>query len=225
MEPLSPKPALIEQVYDRLVEAIADGTLAPEEAVTQEALADQFGVSRQPVSHALALLRRCGLLVERGRRGLQVAPLDPDHIRDLYQVRTALDGAAAELAADRITQAAPDARAEAQQSVEAGLRALHTADRAALIAADVAFHDALNRLSGNPVIVEIAALQWPHFRRAMGAALGDPGLAARYWQEHEAILTAVLAGDGSTAKNRAEAHTARAGAETWRRLCDAAKAA
>ena len=78
MEPLRMVPNLIEQVHDRLVDAIADGTLAPGVRVTQEELADHLAVSRQPVSHALQLLKRQGLVVEHGRRGLSVAPVDPN---------------------------------------------------------------------------------------------------------------------------------------------------
>lgn len=225
MQPLSPKPVLIAQVYERLVEAIAEGQLAPGEAVAQEKVAERLGVSRQPVSHALALLRQIGLLVERGRRGLQVAPLDPDHIRDLYQVRVALDGTAAQLAARRASRAPAVEREALQQTLRDGFAAVESGERGALIAADVAFHSALNRLSGNAVIGEIAERQWPHFRRAMGAALAEPAVAARYWQEHAAILEAVLAGSGTQAKSLAELHAARAGAETWQRLREAARAA
>jgi len=225
VQPLPQRPALIVQVYERLVEAIAEGSLPAGEAVTQESLAERLGVSRQPISHALVLLRQEGLLVERGRRGLQVAPLDPDHIRDLYQVRTALDGIAAESAAARSHRFTDSERRTAQTALQAKLRAAELGERAALIAADVTFHDCLNRLSGNPVIVDIASRQWPHFRRAMGAALTDCALAQRFWQEHAAILEAVLAGLEEQARTLAEAHAKRAGAETWRRLREAQQAA
>ena len=101
IQPVAGQPALIDQVHDRLVAAIADGTLAPGERLTQETVAERLGVSRQPVSHALQLLRRRGLAVESGKRGLVVAPLDPVRLRSLYQVRAALDGLAAGLAASR----------------------------------------------------------------------------------------------------------------------------
>ena len=54
-------------------DAIAEGVLAPGERLTQEQVAARLNVSRQPVSHALQLLKRQGLAVERGRRGLSVA--------------------------------------------------------------------------------------------------------------------------------------------------------
>ena len=98
---LETQPALIDQVHDRLLAAVVDGTLAPGRRLTQDEIALMLGVSRQPVSHAIQMLRRRGLLIDAGKRGIAVAPIDAIRIRDLYQVRAALDGLAAELAAVR----------------------------------------------------------------------------------------------------------------------------
>jgi DNA-binding FadR family transcriptional regulator len=65
------QPALIDQVHDRLLGAIADGTLVSGQRLTQESVAAMLGVSRQPVSHALQVLKRRGFLTEHGKRGLQ----------------------------------------------------------------------------------------------------------------------------------------------------------
>ena len=58
-------------------------------------------MSRQPVLQALRLLKKDGFLHDAPGRGLQVAPLEVQHMRDLYQVRGALDALAARLAAQR----------------------------------------------------------------------------------------------------------------------------
>src|SRR5215475_5727122 len=101
MIPLDPSPNLSEQVYARILEAIIDRTLLPGQRITQNELAERLGVSRQPVSHALHLLHRQGLVTESGRRGFEVSPLDPVRIRQLYEVRGAIDALAARLAAAR----------------------------------------------------------------------------------------------------------------------------
>src|SRR5271156_2624341 len=106
MKPLGLSPVLIDQVYDRLVEAIADGTLAPGQRVRQEALAELLGVSRQPVSHALQLLKRQHLVEEQGKRGLVISGIDAARIQALYEVRAALDGLAARQAALQVAQGA-----------------------------------------------------------------------------------------------------------------------
>ena len=91
LQPLDPQPALIDRAYQRLVEAIADGTLASGQRLRQEELGRRLGISRQPISHALRMLNQQKLVEENGRRGLAVSMVDPVRVRELYQVRTALD--------------------------------------------------------------------------------------------------------------------------------------
>ena len=218
---LAIQPALIDQVHDRLLAAVVDGTLAPGQRLTQEELALMLGVSRQPVSHALQMLKRRGLFVEAGKRGIAVAPIDGPRIRALYQIREALDGLAAELAAARFRAgAASDADAAAIKSCLAEGARLGTAPVGRFIDADVAFHSALHVLSGNAAISETVAEQWPHFRRSMGLVLATPDMRARVWVEHGQIVDAVFAGDASEAGRRARRHTAAAGEDTARRLED-----
>ena len=216
------QPALIDQVHDLLLDAIADGTLEPGQRLTQESVAAMLGVSRQPVSHALQVLKRRGLLIEHGKRGLQVAPLNPGRIRDLYLVREALDGLAARLSAQRVRSgAATQAEREAAETALAqGQKLGSRTALSRLIAADVAFHSAIHVLSGNQAIRETVADQWPHFRRSMGLVLSVSDALARYWREHAGILDAILAGDARTAEFRARQHTAAAGEETASRLED-----
>ena len=68
MTPLDQLPNLIDQVYARILEAITDRSLPPGQRIRQNELAEKLGVSRQPVSHALHLLHRQGLVAESGRR-------------------------------------------------------------------------------------------------------------------------------------------------------------
>jgi DNA-binding GntR family transcriptional regulator len=214
------QPALIDQVHDRLLSAIADGTLTSGQRLTQEIEAAMLGVSRQPVSHALQVLKRRGFLIEHGKRGLQVAPLDARRIRDLYLVREALDGLAARLAAQRVKsdQATVRERGAAAAALAAGQKFGARTPLSQLIDADVAFHSAIHELSGNRAILETVADQWPHFKRSMGLVLSVSGAQARYWDEHAAILEAILAGDAALAEERARRHTAAAGEATARQL-------
>src|SRR3954470_18943126 len=119
MIPLDPLPNLIDQVYARILEAIIDRSLPPGQRITQNELAEKLGVSRQPVSHALHLLHRQGLVAESGRRGFEVTELNPQRIRQLYEVRGAIDALAAKLAAQRIKADAPG-RAQLEAALHAG---------------------------------------------------------------------------------------------------------
>jgi DNA-binding GntR family transcriptional regulator len=211
---------LIDQAYERLVEAIADRTLVPGQRISQDELSRLLGVSRQPISHALQLLKKQKLVEEYGRRRLIVSGIDATRVRELYQVRSALDGLAARLAGERIARRVIDlqSRRAAQRALAAGLALQPDAPVLAFIQADVAFHTALYRLSGNRAIEETVAAQWPHLKRSMGAVLGDPEQRPLVWAEHREILRLVLVGDAAAAEHAACHHTDRAGAETARRL-------
>jgi DNA-binding GntR family transcriptional regulator len=224
MIPLLPTPNLIDQVYARILDAITDRTLPPGHRIRQNELAEKLGVSRQPVSHALHLLHRQGLVAESGRKGFEVTQLDPRRIRQLYEVRGAIDALAARLAAGR---AKSDTAGRAH--LEAALRAGRAIDKAtslpALIALDVDFHRAIYRLSGNPAIEEMIAPQWPHMRRSMATVLAELDYRTRAWAEHETIAMQVLAGNALAAEAAAQAHALTAGRMTEERLKATDKAA
>src|ERR1700760_2476465 len=124
MIPVDPTPNLTDQVYARILEAITDRTLPPGHRIRQNEFAEKLGVSRQPVSHALHLLHRQGLLSESGRRGFEVTQLDPERIRQLYEVRGTIDALVLSLAAQRVkTDAAGGER------LKTALHAAHGIDK------------------------------------------------------------------------------------------------
>ncbi len=217
MIPLDPLPNLIDQVYARILEAIIDRTLLPGQRIRQSELAEKLGVSRQPVSHALHLLHRQGLVAESGRKGFEVTPLDPMRIRQLYEVRGAIDALAAGLAAER-AKADAAGRARLEATLRAGRAIDDHTTLPALIALDVDFHNAIHHLAGNPVIEEVLAPQWPHMRRSMAAVLAELDYRQNAWTEHEAIAGHVLAGQAKAAETAALAHAIGAGRMTEQRL-------
>lgn len=224
MHPVESGPILIDQVYQRLRDAIADGTLAPGQRIRQGELAERLGVSRQPVSHALQLLKRQGLVRESGRKGLAVAPIDPVRIRQLYEVRGALDGAAARLAAGRAGRDHAG-RSALERALAAGQETGTGAALPLLVRLDTEFHLALYRLSGNPGFEEIVAPQWPHLCRSMAAVLAAADYRSRAWAEHSEIAAAVMAGDAEGAERAASAHAFGAGRASEQRMGGVAEAA
>jgi DNA-binding GntR family transcriptional regulator len=224
MIPLDPLPNLIDQVYVRILEAITDRTLPPGHRIRQNELAETLGVSRQPVSHALHLLHRQGLVAESGRRGFEVTRLDPHRIRQLYEVRGAIDALAARLAAQRI-KADASGRAQLEAALRAGRAIDDTTSLASLIALDVDFHRAIYRLADNPAIEEMIAPQWPHMRRSMATVLAELDYRTSAWAEHETIAADILAGNADAAESSARAHAQTAGRMTEERLRAIDKAA
>ena len=219
MIPLNPLPNLIDQVYARILEAITDRTLLPGQRIRQNELAEKLGVSRQPVSHALHLLHRQGLITESGRRGFEVTQLDPERIRQLYEVRGAIDALAAKLAAER-AKSDSAGRAGLEKALHAGRAIDRKTPLSKLIGVDVDFHSAIYRLAGNPAIEEMIAPQWLHMRRSMATvlALAELDYRDRVWNEHKGIAEAILAGDAAAAEKAALAHALTAGRRTEERL-------
>jgi DNA-binding GntR family transcriptional regulator len=221
LQALSLSQSLIDRTYQQILQAIADGTLRPGQRIRQAELADSLGVSRQPVSHALHLLKRQGLVEDAGRQGLRVVPLDPIRVLQLYQVREAIDGLAARLAAQTIAaRTACSAETDAlERLLAAGIQFSATTPIPILVRADTDFHRALYRLSANPAIEEITAAQWPHLMRSMATVLREPNYVTRVWhREHAAILRHILAGDPAQAEAAARDHAATAARLTAEQL-------
>ncbi|MCC8978198.1 GntR family transcriptional regulator [Bradyrhizobium acaciae] len=217
MIPLDPLPNLIDQVYGRLLEAIIDRSLLPGQRITQNELAERLGVSRQPISHALHLLHRQGLVAESGKRGFEVTQLDPQRIRELYEVRGAIDALAARLAAGRVRDDSA-ARTQLESALEAGRAIDDNAPLARLIALDVDFHSAIYRLAGNSAIEEMITPQWPHMRRSMATVLAELDYRGSAWTEHETIAAHIFSGNAAAAEAAALAHAQTAGRMTEERL-------
>jgi DNA-binding GntR family transcriptional regulator len=209
--PLSVAPDLAELAYRAILDAICDGRYAPGQRLTQEALAEELAVSRQPVLQAIMLLKRDGLVIDAGGRGVMVAPLTAEHVAQLYQVRSALDGLAAREAARR--KAAP-----ARALVVAGRAAARGKDLRRMIDADIDFHRAIYLASGNPVLVESAERHWNHIRRIMGVTLSQAGVRAAVWDEHEKLLESIVSGDEREAQRQALQHCGNAGESLVARL-------
>ena len=224
MIPLDPTPNLIDQVYARILDGITDRSLPPGHRIRQNELAERLGVSRQPVSHALHLLHRQGLVAESGRKGFEVTQLDPRRIRQLYEVRGAIDALAAGLAAQR-SKTDPAGRADLEAALQAGRATDNTTPLSRLIALDVDFHRAIYRLSGNPAIEEMIAPQWPHMRRSMATVLAELDYRQSAWAEHETIAAHILSGNAKAAESSALIHAIGAGRMTEERLKVTEKAA
>ena len=190
-------------VYNAIVNAICEGTLKPGERLTQEEIAERMDVSRLPVGQALQRLKSEGFVCSAGRRGVKVAPLDPVMVRELYEFRSGIDMLATGLAARRVTARQ---RARGRRIIQDGWSALAAGDVAMLIGADMDFHQLIYEMSGNQVLVDAMASRWNHVRRIMTAIIDDTRNQTRIWEEHTAILEAVLEGDAAKAERLARAH-------------------
>jgi DNA-binding GntR family transcriptional regulator len=207
METLTPQPTMVEQAYRAILDAIIEGRLMPGERLTQESVAQKLAVSRQPVGQALLLLKQQKFLVDAGKRGLMVAPLDGEFMRWIYELRLGLEPLAATLAAAHAT---PDELARGDALIAAGQHAVREGSLAQLIDADMRFHIYLYELSGNGLFVDTMGGLWHHLRRAMREVLQHREYRKAIWTEHAHIQRALAARDGANAAALVRAHLTHA---------------
>lgn len=185
MEGLEISKSLVERAYEVILDALCDGTFKPGERLTQEDIAARLNVSRQPVTHALALLKSQGFLEPVGRRGLTVTTVEPGFIEALFQLRAAIEPLAVTLATPRLTKASI---AHGRALIKRGRRVVREGDSKAILQADMDFHSFIYELSGNPLIADTMRLHWHHLRRVMSQVLRSPAMQMAVWSEHANIL-------------------------------------
>jgi DNA-binding GntR family transcriptional regulator len=209
----TPKRRLGEEhspLHDRVVmelrQAILSGRLKPGERLIEGRLADELGVSRNPVREAIRALASEGLIEVTARRGAAVATMTEQEARETIEVRALLEGQNARLAARR----------QDRQIIKRIETVLHkgTAAVAAkrfdqLFDLNQRFHSELAAAGQNTVLGDL--LQRLRDRTAMLFAPMDPSRQARSWEEHSAILRAIIEGDERTAATLAAEHVMRAG--------------
>ena len=203
MKALSTQPNLVEQVCEALLNEIASGQLPAGESVIQEQIAQALGVSRQPVQQALLLLRNQGVLRDAPGRGLIVAPLDPDHVKYIYEMRSAIEGLACRLAAE---QKSETVKKQGAALLDAGRKAIVSGSVPKMIAADIRFHEFLYQISGNPLIGPAMATHLTYTQRVMGEVLVRDQKPRDIWDQHAAILEAITTGNADQAEQLARQH-------------------
>ena len=196
------------QVIAELRLAILTGRLKAGERLVEGKLADELGVSRNPVREAIRVLASEGLVDVAERRGASVAIMSDSEARETIEVRALLEGQNARLAARRHDK-------ELIKRIEAVLKKGTAAVAAGrfdqLFELNQQYHDALAAAGQNRVLGEM--LQKLRNRTAMLFAPMSPSRQSRSWSEHADILRAIIDGDERAAAALGAEHVMRAGAD------------
>ncbi|HOP74477.1 MAG TPA: GntR family transcriptional regulator [Bacillota bacterium] len=194
---------LRELVFESLREAIISGQLRPGERMMEIQLAEEMGVSRTPVREAIRKLELEGLVEMIPRKGAYVAGLSLRDIADVFEIRRALEGLAAELAADRITDEELE-RLERylviiSEQIEAG-------NLEEVVQTDTDFHTLLYQASRNNRLSQIINNLREQIQRFRTTSLSYPGRMKAALEEHRKIVEAISSRDGEQARRIAQEH-------------------
>jgi DNA-binding GntR family transcriptional regulator len=208
------------QLADEIAAAIGSGEYPPGARLRQESLAERFRVSRTPVREALRMLEAKGLVELIPNQGAVVRMPAPREIREAYQVRAELEGLAAELAAEWITEAQLERVAEAEARFKRSVEALSRVEargarprQPSWVESNEDFHEVIVEASGNQRLRSVLADLHAGFLRPV--MLATTSIDGRWMREnvaqHEAILAAIVRHDAAEARRQMTHHIKRSG--------------
>jgi DNA-binding GntR family transcriptional regulator len=194
---------IVEHLSHAIRDLVRQGEYAQGDRLVVAEVAQRFGVSVGPVREAIRRLVGEGLLDFAPHRGASVRAYSERDVREVFQLREAIEGYAAKLAAENIH------RGDYAKRLEQCRERLHKTAHARVDVMSEArqhFHDLLYEIGGNSAIREAGArLSLPINRLLFNKLTGEKRAAASL-KEHDEIIEAVLAGDGLRAERAMRAH-------------------
>ncbi|MEU8354756.1 GntR family transcriptional regulator [Nonomuraea sp. NPDC048882] len=203
-------PTAQQFVLAELRRAITTGRLRPGAPIRQDALAEEFQVSRVPLREALKTLQGEGLVTYEAHRGYFVETLSLDDLREVYRIRQLLEEEAVRRAVARLTEADLGRLAAAQDEVE---RAAAADDVLAMATANRVFHMTLFDCAGMPRLARMIRTLWDTTDAYRSMYYGDAGNRERVVKEHRATLDALRRGSADEAVTTLNVHRDHAVAE------------
>lgn len=143
---------LSDLVYQYILDAIVEVKYVPGSKINTKRIAEELGISRTPVRTALDRLVEEKLVEQVGEKGFKVCPVDWRDCMALYDIRDMIEGNAAYIAANTITDAQLE---KLRQSVELMRKAIESGDALAIFEADNQFHEQIVRATGNSYLIDM----------------------------------------------------------------------
>lgn len=195
----------VEHMVRAISGLIVTGGLKPGEKLDEGSLASRFDVSRTPVREALRQLGAMGLVKREPNRSAVVTTVDANHLNSMFEAMAELEGICARLAALRMT-------IDERRNLEAEHRASHLLIQDSAeedyAAYNTRFHTALYLGAHNEHIYDLVTQTRARLAPFRRAQFHLPGRLVRSFEEHDAIVTAIMRADAAAAGNAAYAHVA-----------------
>lgn len=194
---------VVPRILDDLREQIVSVRLRPGAALSEQRIAEGYGVSRTPVREAFRALAAEGFLEIVPQVGSFVARIDLRAVRDNHFVRETLECRIVALAAERV-----DARRrlELKRNLAEQAAALAAGDADEFFRADEAMHRLLAASAGHESAWQVIHGAKSQLDRVRHLSLADAGRSRRRLREHRAVVERVLAGDARGASEAMRAH-------------------
>ena len=195
--------SLSQRVYASLKEAILGLALRPGAVLRKGEVCEALGVSRSPVSEAVARLAAEALVEVVPQAGTFVAKLSMDEVREGAFLREALELAAVEEVAVGVTE---EQLRELRRDLRLQEALVADGDTAGFYAEDARFHETVLGFTGHRRLPGLSRTAWVHVDRARRLLLPEPGRMAETLEEHRAVLAALEARDPERARAALRAH-------------------
>ena len=204
LRPLDAFPgSLANRVYLSLKEAILSIAYRPGEILRKGEICEALGVSRSPVSEAVARLAAEGLVDVVPQAGTFVARFSMEEIREGAFIREAIELAAVERVAEIITD---DQLTELRRNLRVQEALVADGDTQGFYKLDAEMHGMILSFTGYRRLQQVSETAWLHVNRARQLALPVPGRVAATLAEHRAIVEALEARDPKRARAATRAH-------------------
>lgn len=194
---------LRDVVFNTLRQAILKGELEPGERLMEIQLAERLGVSRTPIREAIRKLELEGLVVMVPRKGAEVASISEKNLKDVLEVRRALEELAVQIACERMTE---EKLGELKEVLKEFKRAVKSKDLTAITEVDVKFHDVIYLATDNQRLIQILYNLREQMYRYRMEYIKDSSQHLSLIKEHEEIIQSIENKDKERAARAAINH-------------------
>jgi DNA-binding GntR family transcriptional regulator len=178
---------LRESILETIRDAITSGVLKPGEKVAEPELAERFGISRTPIREAFRQLESEGYLTVIPRKGAVVASFSERDIEEFYAIKSILEGYAARLACQHLTEREIDRLESINQKLD---HLAHGGDLKQFFKVHNDFHDLFIRAADNEKLMDLINTLVQKFQRLRVASLSIPGRMGVSVTEHRNLIDA-----------------------------------
>jgi DNA-binding GntR family transcriptional regulator len=196
--------SVVTRVADELRQQIKSGRLMPGHRLAEAQLTAEFGVSRGPVREAISRLNAEGLVELAPHKMASVRQMTRTFVAELFTVRELLEGGAARLAAENLSDSGQRKRLKAE--LAAAKRWTKADSVAGYPEVNEAFHELVIEIADNAVMAELIAQLQTHAYRVLFVGLLAMENVRRSAAQHAEIAEAILAGEPAKAEQRMRRH-------------------